>query len=162
MIIGLTGGTGVGKSKASQFFSKWGFEVIDYDKITYEIYTPESQCMKEIKSEFGNKILNKDQSLNRKALGDIVFADKDALKKLNNIVYKYILAYTKDKIDNSNGKKLLLDAPTLFEAALNEKCDFVVGIIADKELRLKRIMERDGIDEKTALNRINSQKDDDF
>ena len=61
-------------------------------------------------------------------------------------MYKYILAATDEKIINSHDKKLLLDAPTLFDAGLNEKCDYVVGVTADKELRLKRVVERDGID----------------
>ena len=162
MIIGLTGGTGTGKSLISGFFAQNGFEVIDYDMVTREIYTPGSECLGEITKAFGSDVLNDDGSLNRKLLGSIVFADSHKLELLNKTVYKYILAATDEKIKNSHDKKLLLDAPTLFDAGLNEKCDYVVGVTADKKLRLKRVVERDGIDEEHARNRIASQKEDSF
>lgn len=162
MIIGLTGGTGTGKTSISRYFAKAGFEIIDYDKVTREVYAKGSDCLIEIVSAFGSGILESDGSLNRKALGAIVFADKNALELLNKTVYKYILAYTDETIKNAGDKKLLLDAPTLFEAGLHEKCDSVVGVIADKNLRLERIMLRDGLDLSGAQNRINSQKSDEF
>jgi len=162
MVIGLTGGTGTGKSLISEFFAQNGFEVIDYDKVTREVYAPGSECLEEITKAFGKDILNADGTLNRRMLGSIVFSDSEKLALLNKTVYKYILASTDEKINNSKDKKLLLDAPTLFDAGLEEKCDYVVGVIADKDLRLKRIMARDGIDSVHAQNRINSQKSDEF
>lgn len=162
MIIGLTGGSGTGKTEVARIFSQNSYEVIDYDLITHEVYTPGSDCLADIRERFGDEVFLSDGSLDRRALGAIVFADKDALCSLNSIVYKYLLAYTADIIDNSKGKKLLLDAPTLFEAGLDKKCDKIIGVIAPKELRQNRIIERDGIDAKTAQNRINSQKTDEF
>ncbi len=162
MIVGLTGGTGTGKTSVARVFYENGFEVIDYDKITREIYIKGSKCLNELAENFGSEILNPNGELNRKKLGSIVFASKEKLEILNNIVYKYILEHTKEKIEKSAGKKLLLDAPTLFEAGLNKKCDYVVGVIADKEKRLERICKRDGLNRKDALNRINSQKNDEF
>lgn len=162
MIIGLTGGSGTGKTEVARIFSQNSYEVIDYDLVTHEVYTPGSDCLAKIRERFGGEVFLSDGSLDRRALGAIVFADKGALCSLNSIVYKYILAYTADIIENSKGKKLLLDAPTLFEAGLDKKCDIIIGVIAPKGQRQKRIIERDGIDAQTAQNRINSQKTDEF
>lgn len=162
MIIGLTGGTGTGKTSVSRYFESAGYDVIDYDLITREIYKKGSACLKEIAGHFGSEILTSDGELDRRALGAIVFADKKSLEKLNSIVYKYIIEYTADIIENSKDKKLLLDAPTLFEAGLQNKCDKLIGVIAPKELRVERVMQRDNLERERVIDRINSQKDDDF
>ncbi len=162
MIIGLTGGTGTGKTSVSRYFESAGYDVIDYDLITREVYKKGSPCLLEIAEQFGDAIFTSDGELNRRALGAIVFADKKSLEKLNSIVYKYIIEHTEDIIENSKDKKLLLDAPTLFEAGLNKKCDRVIGVIAPKELRLERVMQRDNLERERVIDRINSQKDDDF
>ncbi len=162
MIVGLTGGTGTGKTLISEYFKDFGFEVIDYDKITREIYLKGSDCLNEIVCAFGEDILTNEGELERRKLGSIVFASKEKLDILNNIVYKYILEKTKNQIEEAKDKKLLLDAPTLFEAGLEKECDYVVGVIADKNLRLQRICQRDGLDREDAENRISSQKNDEF
>lgn len=162
MIIGLTGGTGTGKTTISQFFAEAGFEVIDYDKVTREVYTKGSECLDEIIDTFGKCILDDDGNLNRKALGEIVFADKALLDTLNKIVYKYILDYTRDTIANSEDGLLLLDAPTLFESGLNIECDSIVGVVAKKDLKVKRVTQRDNLEAERVEDRINSQKSDEF
>ena len=162
MIIGLTGGTGTGKTSVSEHFAAAGFKVIDYDKVTREIYKKGSCCLNEVVAAFGQDILTPDGELCRKKLGEIVFANKEKLELLNSIVYKYILNHTAAQIEENKNGKLLLDAPTLFEAGLNKKCDYVVGVIAKKELRLERICKRDNLSPKLACDRIDSQKDDSF
>lgn len=162
MIVGLTGGTGTGKTLISEYFKEFGFEVIDYDKITREIYVKGSDCLNELVCAFGEDILTENGELERRKLGSIVFASKEKLDILNGIVYKYILDRTKKQIEEAKDKKLLLDAPTLFEAGLEKECDYVVGVIADKDIRLQRVCQRDGLDRESAQNRILSQKDDEF
>lgn len=162
MIIGLTGGTGTGKTSISEIFSNKGFKVINYDLISRQIYQKDSDCYREVVKTFGTSILDSDKEISRPKLGAIVFSDRESLDILNKIVYKYILSLTAKEIENSRGKMLLLDAPTLFEAGLNKKCDLIVGVVAKKELRKERICKRDGIDAQTAENRINSQKSDEF
>ena len=162
MIIGLTGGTGTGKTSISEIFSDKGFRVINYDLVSRQIYQKDSDCYKEVVKTFGTSVLDSNQEIDRKKLGALVFSDRKSLDILNKIVYKYILSLTAREIDNSKGKMLLLDAPTLFEAGLDKKCDLIVGVIAKKELRKERICSRDGIDDQTAENRINSQKSDEF
>ena len=162
MIIGLTGGSGCGKSCGARVFSQAGFVVLDFDKIARDVCSAGSECLEEIKIHFGNEIILPDGSLNRQALGAIVFADEKLLSILTKITHKYILKETDALIKEHKGKNLLFDAPLLFEAGLDQKCDYVVSILASKELRLARICERDGLDKAHALARIQSQPDDDF
>ena len=162
MIIGLTGGTGTGKTSVSQIFADAGFETVDFDKVTRSLYEKSSDCLCEIVQGFGKEILFPDGTLNRRLLGEIVFADKNSLCKLESIVFKYILLYADSLIKASKGKNLLLDAPTLFESNLNKRCDFTIAVIADKSIRKERIIKRDLLSEDAAENRINSQKDNEF
>lgn len=162
MIIGLTGGSGVGKSCASEVFEAEGFLIIDFDKISREVTSAGSECLSELTQFFGNRILNADQSLNRRLLGEIVFSDKEKLSALNRITHKYILKKS-DQITNSNKEKnIIFDAPLLFETELNQKCDYVISVLADFQKRIERICQRDSISEDVARNRIKSQHDDNY
>lgn len=162
MVIGLTGGTGTGKTSVSKVFEDAGFEVINYDLVTRRIYSKGSDCLNEVVSAFGKGILTEDGDLDRRKLGEVVFSDRESLDILNKIVYKYIVSLTADKISGSKGKKLLLDAPTLFESGLNEKCDLIVGVIAKKDIRIKRVTLRDNLSPQRVEERIQSQKSDEF
>ncbi|MBR3934683.1 MAG: dephospho-CoA kinase [Clostridia bacterium] len=162
MIVGLTGGTGTGKTSISKIFEKSGYKVINYDLVTRQIYSKGSRCLNEVVETFGKEILTSDGELDRRKLGEIVFSDKNSLDRLNKIVYKYILSLTAGEIEKSKNKKLLLDAPTLFESGLDKSCDVIVGVVAKKELRLNRVAMRDGLLPERVQERINSQKPDEF
>lgn len=162
MIIGLTGGSGTGKSHASKFFEKNGFTVIDFDRVSRDVCTTGSICLLEITEVFGKDILNSDFSLNRKKLGEIVFADKEKLEILTHITHKHILIETNRIMAEKKGENLLFDAPLLFEAELDKKCDYVISVLSDKEKRIERISKRDSLSRKNSENRINSQPEDDF
>ena len=162
MVVGLTGGTGTGKTSVSKIFENAGFEVINYDLVTRQIYTKGSDCLNEVVSAFGEGILDFRGELDRRKLGEVVFSDANSLDILNKIVYKYIVSLTADKIEASKTGKLLLDAPTLFESGLNRKCDCIVGVIAKKELRISRVIARDGLSSARVEERIASQKSDGF
>jgi len=122
-------------------------------------------CLKEIADCFGVQVINQDRSLNRKKLADIVFNDGIKLELLNSILYPYI---TSDilrliRINSSEGKKLiLLDAPTLFESRADDFCEIIISVIADENIRLNRIMNRDSLTEEQAMSRIYSQHSQKF
>lgn len=162
MIIGITGGSGSGKSLASQFFKKNGFEVIDFDELSRKVTAKGSECLDELREVFGEKIFAPDGTLMRRALGDIVFADGKKLSSLNSITHKYILEEADKLIKEYEGKNIIFDAPLLFEAELDKKCDYTISILAKLDMRIKRISARDNISEQSAINRIKSQKDDSF
>lgn len=161
MIVGLTGSSGSGKSTVAQIFKKNGFEHIDCDALSRNVTAAGSECLIEITSAFGCDILTPDGSLNRRGLGEIVFRDTQKLELLNNITHKYILRAIDGIIALAEGD-VLIDAPLLFEANLDKRCDITVGVIADRNAQIKRIAMRDGISEETASERIGKQHDNEF
>ncbi|MGN0676170.1 MAG: dephospho-CoA kinase [Ruminococcus sp.] len=165
MIIGLTGQTGAGKSTVSKVFAEKGFAVINADTVARKVVEKGSPCLRELEKNFGSEIINPDDTLNRKKLGSIVFSDSEKLNLLNSIMYPAITAEIKIQIEyyQNNGKNfILLDAPTLFESNTDKLCDIIVSVIADYDIRKKRIIQRDGITSQQADDRINSQHSQDF
>lgn len=168
IIIGITGPSGAGKGAVSAILAeKFGFKVIDADRVYHSIISSPSECVKELASSFGEDVLNEIGGIDRRALSKKVFGDenKDKLLLLNKITHKYVI-YEIEKLlvehRNSGIEVCIIDAPLLIEAGVDKMCDHTVAVIADKELRAKRIADRDGIDENAALLRINSQKPDSF
>lgn len=154
-IIGLIGGSGTGKSLFSSVAKDMGYTVIDGDEISHTVL--QTVAKEELVKTFGEEILNADGTVSRKTVGKIVFADSDKLKTLNKIMHKYIEAEIEKRITD----KCIIDAAVLHQTPTFKKCTKVMAIVADKEVRLKRIMARDNLDEKTALDRINSQLSND-
>ena len=164
-IIGLTGVSGSGKGYISQIFSTFGVPSIDSDAVVHKLYSSGGPCVDELKSAFGEDITDVNGSIDRKKLGNIVFNDSLQLEKLNGIVHKYVIAEINETIESYAGmgyNAVIIDAPQLFEAGVDRNCDHIVSVIADKDIRTKRIVERDGISEESAALRISSQHDDCF
>lgn len=165
MVVGLTGQTGAGKSTVSRIFASNGFSVINADSVAREVVEKGSKCLDEIADFFGDSILNDDGSLNRRALGEIVFSDKTKLETLDSIIYPYITGNILKLIgeySEQNEKLILLDAPTLFESRSDDFCEIIISVIANPEIREKRIIERDGLTHEQARNRMDSQLDDEY
>ncbi len=165
MVIGLTGQTGAGKSTVSRVFAENGYAIINADHISRKVVEKGSECLKELTEMFGLNILNPDETLNRKELAKIVFADKTKLEMLNSIIYPYITTEIISQIRHfsENGKKLiLLDAPTLFESHSDDFCEIIISVVADPETRKKRIIQRDNITAEHAQNRMDSQLSTEF
>ncbi len=158
-LIGITGGSGCGKSHLSGLLRERGIPVIDCDLVSREIMAKGTPCEKEVVDFFGKEILENGE-INRRKLGRIVFSDKEKLKKLNEITHKYILADIYNKMEKECSEVICADGATLIESGI--KCDLMVGILADKELRIKRICERDKLTKEDAKLRIEAQKDDSF
>lgn len=158
-IIGITGGSGTGKSYISGILRKDGIPVFDADKIGHEIFRENLNCKNEIIEYFGKDVMT-NLEIDRKKLGKIVFSDREKLAKLNEISHKYILESIYNKIDLSKAEICAADGALLIESGM--KCDVMIGVLAAYDIRLKRIMLRDGIDEKAARRRLDAQKDDDF
>jgi dephospho-CoA kinase len=162
MIIGITGGTGCGESSACEFFKGQGYLVIDSDKIAREVCKKSSPCLCELSEFFGLQILDNDGNLMRRELGKIVFSDSDKLKKLNEITHKYIIEEITEIIEKNKEINIVLDAPLLIETGLDSVCTTKLCILADKDIRKKRISQRDSLSAEEAKNRIMSQHDDEF
>lgn len=158
-VLGLTGPTGAGKSTVSQVAESLGIMVIDCDKVARIAVEPGRSGLKAIIEVFGKTILNPDGTLNRKALAKAAFCDKEHTELLNKTLLPHIVKLIKEMMTED---KILLDAPTLFESGLDSICNKTVAVLADKDIRLKRITSRDKIDTDSALLRINAGKDDEF
>ena len=154
-VIGLTGGTGAGKSIISDFLKEKGATIIDADAISREITKEGGIALGEIAEAFPGVIT--DGILDRRALGRIVFSDKEKLSLLNEITHKYIKKLTEDKIDEAEGL-IVLDAPLLFEAGEEALCDKVIFVTADDDVRIKRIMTRDNLSFEDAKGRIDARE----
>ena len=159
IVIGLTGPTGSGKSSASRIAEDFGFQVIDCDKTAREATQKGTEGLKALVSVFGEEILLSDGNLNRKALAALAFKDKLSTDLLNKTILPYIADLV---IKQASGRNTLLDAPTLFESGINKICNKTVAVLADKDIRLKRIIARDNLTLKEAEIRINAGKDEEF
>ena len=160
-IVGVTGPTGSGKSTIRSIATELGFFCIDADKVAREVTKKGSPLLPILQKEFG-EILNPDGTLNRKGLAKAAFKDKKSTDKLNSIMLPHILNDIENIIKKAEQRFILLDAPTLFEAGANRLCNTTIGVIASEEIRLKRIIERDGISEDAAWLRINAGKPESF
>jgi len=171
-IIGLTGGIGSGKSTVSNYLTEKGYHVLDADQIAREIVLPGSEMLIRLTAAFGDEIINEDGTLNRKKLAAIVFSDPEKKKTLDGLMHTEILELIHERIlryrekaetvaaKGDPGKKyrvIFIDAPLLFETGLDKNVSEVWVIDADDETRIKRIMERDGLEREEILSRINSQ-----
>lgn len=163
-IIGLTGGTGSGKSTIADMIREMDIKVIDTDLVAREIVKPGKEALTEIISHFGPEIVLENDELNRKKLGSIVFADEEKLKLLNQITHKYITKEIHKEIEaamqSPAAHYIVIDAAVLIESELHKICDEVWVAAADKAERIERIMKRDQLSYNEALNRVNSQMDD--
>lgn len=159
-VIGLTGGIASGKSAVCQRLKGLGAAVISCDQLGHQAYTPGKKAYKEIIENFGSGILTEEQTINRRALGSIVFADKTKLALLNCIVWPEILAQAQAEIQrygDEGFKVCVLDAAVLLEAGWESATNEVWVTFVPENEALTRILSRDGISKEQAVNRINSQ-----
>jgi len=164
-IYGITGPSGSGKSILSQYMTKNGVAHIDADRVYHELLVPPSKVLDALKSAFGDKILAADGTLDRKALSAIVFNDKEKLSLLNKTVLDFVLEEIRRMIkalEKDGFSAVAVDAPTLIESGFHKECDTVISVLSPKELRIERIMARDGFSREKAAERTNAQKTDEF
>ncbi len=165
LVIGLTGGSGAGKGALAACFAKRGAHIIDADRVYHDLLLPPSACLDALCKAFGSEILAADGSLDRKKLAAIVFSDSERLERLNKIAHTYVMEEIRRQLavlQKEDCPIAVIDAPQLFEAGAEQDCHIVVSVIADREIRLSRIMTRDGIGREQAEARIHAQHDDAF
>lgn len=163
-ILGLTGGSGTGKSAACTAFARLGCGVIDADATYRTLCDTCEPMLKEIQNVFRD-VFSTDGKLDRKKLGAIVFADAQKLQQLNAITHPYIRQAARDAFAAYSKRGCLLciyDAPVLFEGQMETLCDKTCAVLAARNTRIARIVARDAITEEYAALRIDAQKDDAF
>ena len=169
MVVGLTGGSGVGKTTLCQALEQMQIPSLNTDLLSRAVTTPGTPCLSELIEFFGTGILRADGTLNRRRLAQMVFGEEDEHRRaekqarLNAVTHKYILAAcgTWLAAQRAAGAELVvIDAPLLFESGFDRQCDVTVGAVSHKELRIARITERDDISQSAAETRIAAQLDD--
>lgn len=164
-VIGLTGKTGAGKSTVAEFLKEKGCFIIDGDKIARDILLPGEPAVKELSDAFGEDIILPDGSVDRKKLASRAFASTESTDKLNRITHPRItdrFIKERDSAEKDGYKFAVIDAAALLESDCKNLCSYFIVVTAPEEIRLERILKRDGITKEQALTRINAQKSDEY
>ena len=159
MIIGLTGGIACGKSTVSAYLREKGIAVLDADKVARQVVEPGSPGLVQIRDTFGMQYLQPDGSLNRELLGRKVFAEPEALKKLNSITGPLILDELKKQLAVAESV-IVLDAALLLEDEAYHQLVDQVWVVTAGDNQLERLIARNGYSFRQAKNRIASQMTD--
>ena len=163
-IIGITGPTGAGKTTALGALTALGACIIDADAVYHRLLEESAPLREALVARFGD-ICDQAGRIDRKKLGEQVFTDPAALADLNGITHRFVGEAIDQLLagaEASGCPAAAIDAIALIESGLGERCDTVVGVIAPAELRVRRIMDREGIPEVYARKRVAAQKGEDF
>lgn len=155
--IGLTGGIGTGKSTISKMLLEKGYKVVDADQISKDVLVKYPEILNRIRSDFGEGFFDWRGEFRRKEFGNHIFRFPKQRLKYEGIIMPYILKEIEDELQNTKGKIVFLDAPTLIENNLQENMDYVVLVVTSHNTQLQRIKLRDKLNNSEALIRINAQ-----
>lgn len=158
-IIGLTGGIGSGKTTAAKYFEELGFPLYNSDLRAKKLQNENPIVIQQITNLFGEEAYNQD-GMNRPYIASQTFNNKEKLQQLNAIVHPAVFADFKNWIDEQNSDYIVKEAAILIESGSYKDCDIIVSVIADKEIRITRTIERDGLTREQVLTRINNQLSD--
>jgi len=162
-IIGITGSSGSGKSTVTQILSEQlKAKTINADEVVKQMQEKDSEYYKKIVELFGMRVVQKDNSLNRREIAEIIFQDKEKKEKLDELTFKYVVEEIRQQVEKAKEKYIIIDAPLLIESRLNEICNIVIAVISEKQEQIKRICKRDNIEESIAKLRLEAQKDNEF
>jgi len=159
-IFGLTGNFGSGKSTVAGMFRRAGIPVIDADRISQKVTAPGGRAYPGIVFEFGSGILLPDGRIDRKKLGEIVFADPARRKRLEDITHPVILEATKEyleKLSEKGCRAAMIEAALIHEIGIKDTFEAVICVRCDQETQLQRVTSRDGISREEALSRFRTQ-----
>lgn len=161
MNLGLTGGIASGKSTVSRMLAERGAVIIDADQISREIVEPGSPVLSRIAEEFGADVLFEDGTLNRKKLGAIIFGNEEKRLLLNSIMHPPIRELMKKRIAEAEAadphRLVVADIPLLYESKLQHMFSEVMVVYVPLDIQIERLMQRDGLSEEEAKERISSQ-----
>lgn len=156
-LIGVTGNIACGKSTVMRRLGELGATVIDGDVIYRELTGPHSALVQTLADEFGQEIVAVDGSLDRPALGRIVFSDPEALRRLDHLTHPAIVAEVLRRVDETTTDVAATEGIKLLESGLGGRCDEIWVVICDPEQQRARLMQRNGLTKDEADRRIASQ-----
>ncbi len=162
LVFGITGGSGAGKSTASEVLLEQGIYVIDGDKVARKVTEPGEECLNVLSMYLGREILNADGTMNRARTAEIVFGNPEKLAILNEVTHKYINKAIVSDLEAKKPSIAALDGAVIIGSPVEENCKFIVSVISDVDVRIKRIIERDCVSEEVARKRIAAQPPEEF
>lgn len=161
ILVGLTGGVATGKSTVANMFKKCGAPVIDADRLARLVVQPGKPAWRAIVKLFGKTILNPDRSLDRGALGSIVFRNPKKRQQLERIIHPRVAREQRRLVRRIIKRKphtvVIYEVPLLFEAGVDKRVDKIIVVTADRETQIARLRKRNGLSRAEALRRISSQ-----
>ena len=161
IVIGLTGGVATGKSTVAKLFKQCGAIVIDADALARDVVQPGKPAWRESVRYFGADILHPDKTIDRQALGQIVFQNRTKLRQLERIIHPRVAReqqrLTRQVAKNDPKAVVVYDVPLLFEAGIDKRVDKTIIVTADQETQIARLKKRNGLTRAEALRRIKSQ-----
>ncbi|MCF2618463.1 threonylcarbamoyl-AMP synthase [Oscillibacter valericigenes] len=162
LVLGITGGTGAGKTTLLRALERHGALVLDCDAVYHEMLRSDAPLRADLTAAFG-EVFAPDGGLDRQKLGKIVFGDDAALARLDGIIFRHLPRALARRMEASGARLIALDAIKLIESGLGTLCDVTVAVTAPEEVRVRRIMARDGISEDYARARVRAQRsEEDF
>ena len=161
MVIGITGGIASGKTVVSDYLAMKGYPIIDADVLSRKIMEPSSRTLKRIQCVFGKQYICEDGTLNRSKLAELIFHDKEARTRLDEITHPAIKNLAQREIYKYKDQPIVfLVVPLLYETGMDSFCDDVWIVCADQFIRRNRLSQRDCITEDYAQCKINAQLSD--
>lgn len=160
-VIGITGPTGAGKTTALNALEELGGQIVDCDAVYHQLLRTSAPMLDELRARFGDCVFDAQGTLDRKALGAVVFGDEGALADLNAITHKYVGLAVDERIEQARqagASAIAVDAIALIESGIAKRCQCLVAVTAPDEVRVRRIMAREGISEEYARLRVAAQK----
>ena len=165
MIVGLTGQSGAGKTTVCRVLKNdKDIAVIDCDVLSKNVTMQGSEFLRQVKDIYPEAVDDK-LTLDRRKMSEIVFSDKEELKKYESLIFPFItreIVKEIHRLKDAGYDIIVLDAPTLFDAGADKLCDTIISICADKEKRLERIKKRDKLPDELILKRFKSQRSSEF
>ena len=155
-VLGVTGNIAVGKSMVVAMLAERGATVIDADRVYHELIAPGTPLLRRIQERFGEEVVQPDGSLDRRALGAIVFSDAAALAELDRITHPAVIAEIDRRVAAANGV-VVIDAVKLVESGHAETCDAVWLVVAESNQQVARLMQGRGLDRADAERRVAAQ-----
>lgn len=155
--IGITGGIGSGKTTVCRIFETLGAPVFNADMIAKSIMSTDTSLISSIKREFGEEAYSSNNELNRKYLANKVFNNQDELEKLNNLVHPVTIKAFVDWSLRQKSAYVIKEAAILFESGSYRDCDFVIVVTSPEDIRIRRVIEREGVNEDNVRSRMSKQ-----
>lgn len=161
ILVGLTGGVATGKSTVAKMLKQCGAFIIDADELARAVVQPGKPAWRDIVRRFGKSILNTDQTINRQALGAIVFSHPAKRRALERLIHPRVAReqrrLTREATTEDPNAVVIYDVPLLFEAGIDKRVDKIIVVTADQKTQIARLRKRNGLSRDEALRRIHSQ-----